>query len=108
MQSFLKCMNSAHWIILCIITLCYLLLTGLKTIVGALFQSVKKLSDVMILTVFCLSVFALIGLQIFMGNLRNKCIRIPPGGSIDAMGNLHTDNSTEFNRTSYYGDKSEC
>ncbi|KAH0621437.1 hypothetical protein JD844_022761 [Phrynosoma platyrhinos] len=29
---------------------------GLKTIVGALIQSVKKLSDVMILTVFCLSV----------------------------------------------------
>uniref|UniRef100_A0A6Q2ZBT3 Sodium channel protein n=1 Tax=Esox lucius TaxID=8010 RepID=A0A6Q2ZBT3_ESOLU len=46
---------------------------GLKTIVGALIQSVKKLSDVMILTVFCLSVFALIGLQLFMGNLRQKC-----------------------------------
>ncbi|XP_041936586.1 sodium channel, voltage-gated, type I like, alpha b isoform X2 [Alosa sapidissima] len=50
---------------------------GLKTIVGALIQSVKKLSDVMILTVFCLSVFALIGLQLFMGNLRQKCVRIP-------------------------------
>uniref|UniRef100_A0A8B9YJQ0 Sodium voltage-gated channel alpha subunit 1 n=1 Tax=Bos mutus grunniens TaxID=30521 RepID=A0A8B9YJQ0_BOSMU len=51
---------------------------GLKTIVGALIQSVKKLSDVMILTVFCLSVFALIGLQLFMGNLRNKCVQWPP------------------------------
>lgn len=51
--------------------------TGLKTIVGALIQSVKKLSDVMILTVFCLSVFALIGLQLFMGNLRNKCVFWP-------------------------------
>ncbi|NXP69683.1 SCN4A protein, partial [Ramphastos sulfuratus] len=50
---------------------------GLKTIVGALIQSVKKLSDVMILTVFCLSVFALIGLQLFMGNLRHKCVRWP-------------------------------
>ncbi|TMS19118.1 Sodium channel protein type 8 subunit alpha [Larimichthys crocea] len=50
---------------------------GLKTIVGALIQSVKKLSDVMILTVFCLSVFALIGLQLFMGNLRNKCVIWP-------------------------------
>ncbi|NXB81485.1 SCN5A protein, partial [Donacobius atricapilla] len=48
---------------------------GLKIIVGALIQSVKKLADVMILTVFCLSVFALIGLQIFKGNLRQKCIR---------------------------------
>uniref|UniRef100_A0A8C2G4W9 Sodium channel protein n=1 Tax=Cyprinus carpio TaxID=7962 RepID=A0A8C2G4W9_CYPCA len=50
---------------------------GLKTIVGALIQSVKKLSDVMILTVFCLSVFALIGLQLFMGNLRQKCVKMP-------------------------------
>uniref|UniRef100_A0A8K9UHL2 Sodium channel protein n=1 Tax=Oncorhynchus mykiss TaxID=8022 RepID=A0A8K9UHL2_ONCMY len=48
---------------------------GLKTIVGALIQSVKKLADVMILTVFCLSVFALIGLQLFMGILRQKCVR---------------------------------
>uniref|UniRef100_A0A674GMP9 Sodium channel protein n=1 Tax=Taeniopygia guttata TaxID=59729 RepID=A0A674GMP9_TAEGU len=59
---------------------------GLKTIVGALIQSVKKLSDVMILTVFCLSVFALIGLQLFMGNLRNKCLFWP------------TENSTAFEK----------
>ncbi|XP_077128918.1 sodium channel protein type 2 subunit alpha-like [Ranitomeya variabilis] len=52
---------------------------GLKTIVGALIQSVKKLSDVVILTVFCLSVFALIGLQLFMGHLRNKCVYLPNG-----------------------------
>ncbi|KAM9033890.1 sodium channel protein type 3 subunit alpha isoform 6-T6 [Sarcophilus harrisii] len=64
---------------------------GLKTIVGALIQSVKKLSDVMILTVFCLSVFALIGLQLFMGNLRNKCLQWPPGNS-----------TFETNITSYY------
>ncbi|XP_048693477.2 sodium channel protein type 5 subunit alpha-like isoform X1 [Caretta caretta] len=49
---------------------------GLKVIVGALIQSVKKLTDVMILTVFCLSVFALIGLQLFKGNLRHKCVRV--------------------------------
>uniref|UniRef100_A0A8D2J6K2 Sodium channel protein type 2 subunit alpha n=1 Tax=Varanus komodoensis TaxID=61221 RepID=A0A8D2J6K2_VARKO len=54
---------------------------GLKTIVGALIQSVKKLSDVMILTVFCLSVFALIGLQLFMGNLRQKCLLWPLSNS---------------------------
>ncbi|XP_017213150.2 sodium channel, voltage-gated, type I-like, alpha isoform X1 [Danio rerio] len=47
---------------------------GLKTIVGALIQSVKKLSDVMILTLFCLSVFALVGLQLFMGILKQKCV----------------------------------
>ncbi|MEQ2211821.1 Sodium channel protein type 8 subunit alpha [Xenoophorus captivus] len=55
---------------------------GLKTIVGALFQSVKKLANVMILTVFCLSVFALVGLQLFMGHLRNKCIVKPDNMSM--------------------------
>ncbi|XP_069509513.1 sodium channel protein type 8 subunit alpha isoform X2 [Ambystoma mexicanum] len=60
---------------------------GLKTIVGALIQSVKKLSDVMILTVFCLSVFALIGLQLFMGNLRNKCVIWPVNFNESVFGN---------------------
>ncbi|XP_052349789.1 sodium channel protein type 2 subunit alpha-like isoform X1 [Oncorhynchus keta] len=74
---------------------------GLKTIVGALIQSVKKLSDVMILTVFCLSVFALVGLQLFMGNLRNKCLRIPLNST-----NLFDDsvdfNGTDLNKTSSF------
>jgi voltage-gated sodium channel type X alpha len=43
--------------------------------VGALIHSVRKLADVTILTVFCLSVFALVGLQLFKGNLKNKCVR---------------------------------
>ncbi|XP_009888776.1 PREDICTED: sodium channel protein type 5 subunit alpha-like [Charadrius vociferus] len=47
---------------------------GLKVIVNSLIESVKKLTDVLILTVFCLSVFALIGLQLFMGNLTAKCV----------------------------------
>ncbi|XP_057675977.1 sodium channel protein type 2 subunit alpha-like isoform X2 [Corythoichthys intestinalis] len=65
---------------------------GLKTIVGALIQSVKKLSDVMILTVFCLSVFALIGLQLFMGNLRQKCVRLPiPGNNTNNSESIATD-----------------
>ena len=72
---------------------------------GALIQSVKKLSDVMILTVFCLSVFALIGLQLFMGNLRNKCLQWPPDNSsfelnITSFFNNSLDgNGTTFNRT---------
>ncbi|XP_032717061.1 sodium channel protein type 5 subunit alpha isoform X4 [Lontra canadensis] len=66
-------------------------ISGLKTIVGALIQSVKKLADVMVLTVFCLSVFALIGLQLFMGNLRHKCVRNfttlnDTNGSVEAEG----------------------
>ncbi|NWI76070.1 SCN2A protein, partial [Dryoscopus gambensis] len=73
---------------------------GLKTIVGALIQSVKKLSDVMILTVFCLSVFALIGLQLFMGNLRQKCVRWPPPNST-FLEDLGLDNDTLVNSTFY-------
>ncbi|XP_035471916.2 sodium channel protein type 4 subunit alpha B isoform X2 [Scophthalmus maximus] len=76
---------------------------GLKTIVGALIQAVKKLADVMILTVFCLSVFALIGLQLFMGNLRQKCVLIPPllsshTSDTDLKSHYH-DNITLGNQT---------
>uniref|UniRef100_A0A674DRQ3 Sodium channel protein n=1 Tax=Salmo trutta TaxID=8032 RepID=A0A674DRQ3_SALTR len=78
---------------------------GLKTIVGALIQSVKKLSDVMILTVFCLSVFALIGLQLFMGNLRQKCIRnlvndTTPDDRLNRTLGTANLNGTDFNITS--------
>ncbi|NXP51504.1 SCN5A protein, partial [Heliornis fulica] len=62
---------------------------GLKIIVGALIQSVKKLANVMILTLFCLSVFALIGLQLFKGNLRQKCVR----------------NTTDFSKIPYFLNK---
>ncbi|XP_073351597.1 sodium channel, voltage-gated, type I like, alpha b isoform X4 [Pagrus major] len=77
---------------------------GLKTIVGALIQSVKKLSDVMILTVFCLSVFALIGLQLFMGNLRQKCVRLPV--STNATNSTNATSSSNFNWTEYISDES--
>lgn len=52
---------------------------GLKTIVSALIESCKALKDVMILTLFALTVFALIGLQLFMGSLKRKCIKEWPG-----------------------------
>uniref|UniRef100_A0A8D3CY63 Sodium channel protein n=1 Tax=Scophthalmus maximus TaxID=52904 RepID=A0A8D3CY63_SCOMX len=73
---------------------------GLKTIVAALIQSVKKMVDVMILTVFALAVFALIGLQLFMGNLRHKCVR---HCSInDTMGvNQTTYSNSTFNFLEY-------
>ena len=47
---------------------------GLKVIVGAVIYSIKALKDVIILTVFTLAVFALIGLQIYMGVLTQICI----------------------------------
>uniref|UniRef100_A0A8B9RSW9 Sodium channel protein type 2 subunit alpha n=1 Tax=Accipiter nisus TaxID=211598 RepID=A0A8B9RSW9_9AVES len=77
-----------------IMTNCLFYINKALTIVGALIQSVKKLSDVMILTVFCLSVFALIGLQLFMGNLRNKCLQWPPDNSTFEINIISYFNST--------------
>ena len=53
----------------------FFIFSGLKTIVGAVIESVKNLRDVIILTIFSLSVFALLGLQIYMGVLTQKCIK---------------------------------
>lgn len=67
------------------------------------------MGDVMILTVFCLSVFALIGLQLFMGNLRQKCVlMVPPldtlAGALNASSysnNTDDGNSTHFDYNEY-------
>jgi len=50
---------------------------GLKIIVGALMEAVRRLRDVIILTLFMLSIFALIGLQLYHGKLLRKCVRQP-------------------------------
>ncbi|GLG93035.1 Uncharacterized protein GBIM_00542, partial [Gryllus bimaculatus] len=52
-----------------------IVLTGLKTIINALLHSFRQLAEVMTLTIFCLMVFALFALQVYMGELRNKCVR---------------------------------
>ena len=46
----------------------------------------------MILTLFCLTVFALIGLQLFMGSLRRKCIREWPGHFIQGTNMNYSEN----------------
>uniref|UniRef100_A0A6P7FE67 Sodium channel protein n=1 Tax=Diabrotica virgifera virgifera TaxID=50390 RepID=A0A6P7FE67_DIAVI len=79
---------------------------GLKTIVGAVIESVKNLRDVIILTMFSLSVFALMGLQIYMGVLTQKCVKnFPHDGS---WGNLSHENWERFmdNETNWYVDES--
>ncbi|XP_051761104.1 sodium channel, voltage-gated, type I-like, alpha isoform X2 [Ctenopharyngodon idella] len=77
---------------------------GLKTIVGALIQSVKKLSDVMILTLFCLSVFALVGLQLFMGVLKQKCVFNSSIIPLKAEDCYSSDSCMEYinNRSNHY------
>ncbi|XP_076844007.1 sodium channel protein type 4 subunit alpha A [Brachyhypopomus gauderio] len=76
------------------------IIPGLKTIVRALIQSVKQMGDVVILTVFALAVFTLIGLQLFMGNLRHKCIRWPiPNNTLDY--DATSDYNTTFDFIAY-------
>ncbi|XP_050539645.1 sodium channel protein 60E-like isoform X2 [Daktulosphaira vitifoliae] len=52
------------------------IMPGLKTIINALLHSFRQLAEVMTLTIFCLMVFALFALQVYMGELRNKCVMI--------------------------------
>lgn len=55
-------------------------IAGLKAMVNTLLKSIRMLSDVLILTTFFLCVFALIGLQLFVGIMQWKCVQTPPGG----------------------------
>nr|XP_046249004.1 sodium channel protein type 4 subunit alpha B-like [Scatophagus argus] len=60
------------------------LFSGLKSTAGALVQSVKRLAGVLALIVLCLSIFSTIGLQLFMGNLKQKCVLFPPPSNVTA------------------------
>ena len=70
---------------------------GLKLIVGALMEAVRRLQDAIILTLFLLSIFALIGLQLYKGSLLNICVRDP--------GNL-LQSATNEEVSKYFEDKS--
>uniref|UniRef100_G1R0A5 Sodium voltage-gated channel alpha subunit 11 n=1 Tax=Nomascus leucogenys TaxID=61853 RepID=G1R0A5_NOMLE len=84
----------------------------LKVIVGALLRSVKKLVNVIILTFFCLSIFALVGQQLFMGSLDLKCI----SRDCKIISNLEAydhclekkENSTEFKMCGTWMGNSAC
>uniref|UniRef100_G3QI74 Sodium channel protein type 7 subunit alpha n=1 Tax=Gorilla gorilla gorilla TaxID=9595 RepID=G3QI74_GORGO len=72
---------------------------GLKSLVGVLIHCLKKLIGVIILTLFFLSIFSLIGMGLFMGNLKHKCFRWPQ----------ENENETLHNRTGnpYYTRETE-
>jgi len=57
-------------------------MTGLKLIVGALLEAVRRLRDAIILTLFLLSIFALIGLQLYQSTLLSKCVLEPKGDHV--------------------------
>jgi len=70
-------------------------IVGLKLIVGALLEAVRRLRDAIILTLFFLSIFALIGLQLYEGTLLTKCVLIPPPGVLRY--------ATDVEKKAYYG-----
>uniref|UniRef100_A0A336LX33 Multifunctional fusion protein n=1 Tax=Culicoides sonorensis TaxID=179676 RepID=A0A336LX33_CULSO len=63
------------------------IMPGLKTIINALLHSFKQLAEVMTLTIFCLMVFALFALQVYMGELRNKCVLNLPNDIVNVSYN---------------------
>jgi len=69
---------------------------GLKTIVDSLIQSVVRLRDVSILTSFILSVFALVGSQLYMGVLKRKCVWDASHDMNDFEYILFTNNTGKF------------
>jgi hypothetical protein len=68
--------------------------------VGALLRAFKLLFEVIILTSFCLMIFALFGLQVYVGVLRQKCVADVP--EYNATASLSSE--------AYYNDwiKNEC
>ena len=85
---------------------------GLKTIVSAIIYSVKNLQDVIILTTFALAVFALLGLQVYMGVLTQKCVYDYPLNDTEQLaywGNLTGDSWYRWNsnESSWYKDDSD-
>jgi hypothetical protein len=55
----------------------------MKIIVNTLIRSIFRLRDAMILTFFVLTVFSLIGIQLYKGVLRSKCVQSPPSNVSD-------------------------
>jgi hypothetical protein len=51
---------------------------GLKTMISALLKSMRMLAEVIVLTIFCMMVFALFALQVYIGILRQKCVKDIP------------------------------
>ena len=50
--------------------------------VNTLLKSMKMMTDVLILTLFFIAIFALIGLQLFLGKLRARCVKDHPNRTL--------------------------
>ncbi|GAB1286387.1 Sodium channel protein [Apodemus speciosus] len=66
---------------------------GLQSIVGTLAQCLKKLLGAIALALFFLTVFSLLGMGLFMGNLKHKCLRWPQDNETET---LHNRTGSQF------------
>ena len=77
-------------------------------LINALFGSVVQLIEVMALTMFCLMIFALLALQLFMGRLRQKCVLIkgsPTHKDMMMVGDRDGDEDGTISQNDLYRDK---
>ncbi|CAG5133640.1 unnamed protein product, partial [Candidula unifasciata] len=72
---------------------------GLKTIVSALVQAFKMLIEVMLLTMFCLMIFAIFAVKAFAGALRQKCV-LNVTGYEDSLSQTYDDYYVQWIRNS--------
>ena len=75
--------------------ICALISLGLKMMVNTLLASMKMLWDVLILTMFFICIFALVGMQVFGGVLRNKCGE-PVPENLQISYRNYASNSSEY------------
>ncbi|KAM7397221.1 hypothetical protein PAMP_020211 [Pampus punctatissimus] len=74
---------------------------GLRTTVGTLIQLVKRLMNVFTITVFFLSIFAVVGLLLYMGVLKNKCVLPFPPVNNQNYSSYFNIEETESNGSDY-------
>ena len=73
------------------------MVSGLRAMVNTLLRSLKLLSDVLVLFLFFLVVMALIGLQLFVGELRNKCVLNHPANlTVDFADYINNESKESF------------
>ncbi|XP_007644469.1 sodium channel protein type 7 subunit alpha isoform X1 [Cricetulus griseus] len=78
------------------------LIQGLLSIVATLTQCFKKLFGAIVLTLFFLTVFSLLGMGLFMGNLKHKCLRWPQENETETVHNRTGSQYYTTERANFY------
>jgi len=66
----------------------------LKALVLTLLSSVKQLGSVVVILLFLIGVFAILGLQLFLGSLHNRCVLRPGLNMTDVLNEVCNSNNT--------------